>query len=32
MPILDILGVNGLDQRFTVKVVFLNAETEEDYN
>jgi hypothetical protein len=32
MLMLDILGVNGLDQGFTVRVIFLNAETEEDYN
>jgi MULE transposase domain len=31
MPLLDILGVDGLDQGFTVGVVFLNGETEEDY-
>jgi hypothetical protein len=32
MPILDILGVDGLDQGFIVKVVFLNTKTKEDYN
>jgi MULE transposase domain len=31
MPLLDILGVDGLDQGFTVGVAFLNGETEEDY-
>jgi hypothetical protein len=32
MPMLNILGVDGLDQGFIVKVVFLNAKTKEDYN
>jgi hypothetical protein len=31
MPLLDILGIDGLDQSFTVGLVFLNVETEEDY-
>lgn len=31
MPLLDILGVDGLDQGFTVGVVFMNGESEEDY-
>jgi hypothetical protein len=32
MPMLNILGVNGLDQGFTVRVAFLNTKTKEDYN
>jgi hypothetical protein len=32
MLMLDILGVDGLDQGFIVKVAFLNAKTKEDYN
>jgi hypothetical protein len=32
MPLIDIVGIDGLDQSFTVGLVFLNAETEEDYN
>jgi hypothetical protein len=32
MLLLDILGVDGLDQGFTIGVAFLNAETEGDYN
>jgi hypothetical protein len=32
MPLLDILGVDGLDQGFTVGVSFMNAETEEGYS
>jgi histone-lysine N-methyltransferase SETD2 len=32
MPLLNILGVDSLDQSFTIGLVFLNAETEEDYN
>jgi hypothetical protein len=32
MPILNILGVDSLNQEFTVKVAFLNAETKKDYN
>jgi hypothetical protein len=32
MPLLNILGVNRLDQGFTIKVVFLNTKTKRDYN
>ena len=31
MPMMDILGVDGIDQSFTIGVAFINAETEEDY-
>jgi hypothetical protein len=31
MPLLDILGIDGLDQGFTVGVCFMNAESEFDY-
>ena len=32
MPMLDILGVDGLDQGFTVAIALLDHETETDYN
>ena len=32
MPLLDILGVDGLDQGFTVGISFMNAEIEEGYS
>ena len=32
MPLLDILGVDGLNQGFTVAVCFLNQEQKADYN
>jgi hypothetical protein len=32
MPLLDTLGVDGLDQGFTVGVVFLDSETEESFD
>ncbi|RKF78269.1 hypothetical protein GcM1_212010, partial [Golovinomyces cichoracearum] len=31
MPLLDILGVDGLDQGFTIGVAFMNGESEHDY-
>lgn len=31
MPLLDILGVDGLDQGFTIGVAFMNGESEDDY-
>ena len=31
MPLLDILGVDGLDQEFTIGVAFMNGESEDNY-
>lgn len=31
MPLLDILGVDGLDNGFTISVCFMNGEAKEDY-
>jgi len=32
MPLLNILGIDGLDQGFTVRVAFLDHETEENFD